>query len=425
MSVKETDNRATWSWAFYDWANSAFATVVMAGFFPIFFKQYWAGDLEVTESTYYLGLANSAASLIVALLSPILGAIADHLGRRKGMLLIFACLGAVMTGGLFWVEQGQWQIAAIVYVLAIIGFSGGNLFYDSMLNIIAGPERVDRVSALGFGLGYLGGGLLFAINVWMTLSPDTFGLENAAQAVRIAFLCTAAWWLVFTVPLLLFVHDRPPTGLTAGSALATGFAQLRVTLGRIRHLPEAWLFLVAYWLYIDGVDTIIRMAVDYGLSIGLESKDLITALLITQFVGFPSAIAFGRIGERIGAKRGIGIAILVYIGVTVFSTFMHHAWQFYVMASVIGLVQGGVQALSRSLYTRLIPVNQSAEFFGFYNMLGKFAAVLGPILVGWTTLLSGSNRIGVLSVLILFIAGALLLWKVDIARGEQQAREYQ
>ncbi len=422
--MKPNDNRATWSWAFYDWANSAFATVVMAGFFPIFFKQYWAGELEVAESTYYLGMANSAASLIVALLSPILGAIADHLGRRKGMLLIFACLGAVMTGSLFWVEQGQWQIAATVYVVAIIGFSGGNLFYDSLLNVIAGPERVDRVSALGFALGYLGGGLLFAVNVWMTLSPDTFGLENAAQAVRIAFLCTAAWWLVFTVPLLLFVRDRPPTGLTAGSALATGLAQLRVTLGRIRHLPQAWLFLVAYWLYIDGVDTIIRMAVDYGLSIGLESKDLITALLITQFVGFPSAIAFGRIGERIGAKRGIGIAIAVYIGVTVFSTFMQHAWQFYVMACVIGLVQGGVQALSRSLYTRLIPARQSAEFFGFYNMLGKFAAVLGPILVGWTTLLTGSNRIGVLSVLILFIAGALLLWKVNVSQGERQALEY-
>lgn len=422
--MNRNDTRATWSWAFYDWANSAFATVVMAGFFPIFFKQYWAGDLDVTESTYYLGAANSAASLIVALLSPILGAIADHLGRRKGMLLIFACLGAVMTGGLFWIDQGQWQVAAIVYVVAIIGFSGGNLFYDSMLSIVAGPERVDRVSALGFALGYLGGGLLFAVNVWMTLSPDTFGLENAGQAVRIAFLCTAAWWLLFTVPLLLFVEDRPPTGLTAGSALATGLAQLRVTLGRIRHLPQAWLFLVAYWLYIDGVDTIIRMAVDYGLSIGLESKDLITALLITQFVGFPSAIAFGRIGERIGAKRGIGIAIGVYIGVTIFSTFMHMAWQFYVMACVIGLVQGGVQALSRSLYTRLIPAKQSAEFFGFYNMLGKFAAVLGPILVGWTTLLTGSNRIGVLSVLVLFISGALLLWKVDVARGERQALEY-
>jgi UMF1 family MFS transporter len=413
------DKRAIWSWAFYDWANSAFATVVMAGFFPIFFKQYWSVDVPVTESTYYLGVINSTASLVVVLLSPILGAVADQMGRRKGFLLIFACLGAVMTGALYWVEQGQWFLAALLYIAAVIGFSGGNLFYDALLNVVSPAQTIDRVSALGFGLGYLGGGLLFAVNVWMTLQPASFGLVDASEAVRVAFICTALWWLLFSLPLLFFVHEPPANKISATKAIKNGFNQLRDTFTKIRLLRQTFLFLVAYWLYIDGVDTIIRMAVDYGLSIGLASSDLITALLITQFVGFPAAIAFGHIGERIGTKQGILLALGVYIIVTLFSAFMHTAWQFYLMAVIIGLVQGGVQSLSRSLYTRLIPAGQSAEFFGFYNMLGKFAAVLGPVLVGGITWLSGSNRIGILSIVLLFIAGGYLLLRVDIAAGQR------
>jgi len=416
------DNKAVWSWAFYDWANSAFATVVMAGFFPIFFKQFWSSGMPVTESTYHLGIINSVASLIVVLLSPILGAIADQLGRRKGFLLVFACMGAVMTGGLYWVEQGNWQLAALLYIAAVVGFSGANLFYDALLAVVSPKESLDRVSALGFALGYLGGGLLFAFNVWMSLQPELFGLKDAGEAVRIAFLCTAVWWLVFSLPLLLFVHEPEVAKIKASQAIGRGLNQLLTTLKQIRMLRQTFLFLVAYWLYIDGVDTIIRMAVDYGLSIGLASTDLITALLLTQFVGFPAAIAFGRIGERIGVKQGILLALAVYIGVTSFSVFMHAPWQFYLLAVVIGLVQGGVQSLSRSLYARMVPVGRQAEFFGFYNMLGKFAAVLGPVLVGWVTWLSGSNRIGILAILLFFILGGFLLWRVDIAEGEKAAK---
>jgi len=417
------NKRAIWSWAFYDWANSAFATVVMAGFFPIFFKQYWSAEVPVIESTYHLGIINSTASLIVVLISPLLGVVADKMGRRKGFLLIFACLGMVMTGALYWVEQGQWLLAALLYIAGVIGFSGGNLFYDAMLTVVSPLRSIDRVSALGFGLGYLGGGLLFAFNVWMTLQPASFGLADASEAVRVAFLCTALWWLLFSLPLLLFVHEPAVDKIAAVVAIKNGFNQLRQTLKQIRALQQTFLFLLAYWLYIDGVDTIIRMAVDYGLSIGLASNDLITALLITQFVGFPAAIAFGYIGERIGTKQGILIALAVYICVTLFSVFMHAAWQFYLLAVIIGLVQGGVQSLSRSLYARLIPPGQNAEFFGFYNMLGKFAAVLGPVLVGWITLLSGSNRIGILSIVLLFLAGGYLLLRVDIATGQQAAKK--
>ncbi len=416
--------RSTWSWALYDWGNSAYATVVIAGFFPIFFKQYWSADLPATESTYWLGVANSTASFVVALLSPILGAVADQLGRRKGMLLVFACLGVVATGCLYWVEKGQWQIAAWVYVISLIGFSGANLFYDSLLKVIASEDRVDRVSALGFSLGYLGGGLLFAVTVWMTLSPATFGLADAAEAVRISFLLAAGWWALFSVPILLYVHDEPATDKSLAHAVQRALTELHMTLRRVRSLPQTWTFLIAYWLYIDGVDTIIRMAVDYGLSIGLESKDLITALLITQFVGFPAALVFGRLGERIGAKQGVLLAIGVYICVTLYSVTMQSAWQFYLLAVVIGLVQGGVQALSRSLYARMIPAGRHAEFFGFYNMLGKFAAVIGPVLVGWTALMFDSNRIGILAVLILLVAGGLLLLRVDVDQGRKAAAQY-
>ncbi len=418
------DRRAVWSWALYDWGNSAYSTVVIAGFFPIFFKQYWSVGVEATESTYWLGVANSAASLLVALMSPVLGALADQLGRRKGMLFVFACLGVVSTGCLFLVEKGAWELAAVVFVCSLVGFSGANLFYDSLLKVVAGAERVDRISALGYSLGYLGGGLLFAVNVWMTLSPATFGLADAAQAVRISFLCAAGWWAFFSIPILLFVAEEHRASVSTRVAVSASLRELHRTLTHLRSLRQAWTFLLAYWLYIDGVDTIIRMAVDYGLSIGLESTDLITALLITQFVGFPAAIVFGRIGERIGARQGVLIAIGVYICVTVYSVFMQSAWQFYVLAVVIGLVQGGVQALSRSLYARFVPAGRQAEFFGFYNMLGKFAAVLGPVLVGWTALFFDSNRIGILAVLVLLIAGGALLLRVDVAAGEREAQAF-
>jgi UMF1 family MFS transporter len=327
-----------------------------------------------------------------------------------------------MTGALYYVAAGDWQLAALCYVLAVLGFSGGNLFYDALLVFVARPTQLDRVSALGFALGYLGGGVLFAVNVLMVLHPDWFGLADKSAAVRVSFLTVAVWWAVFSIPILVSVHEaRTPQPTRLGAALRQGFSQLRHTLREIGRLPQTFLFLLAYWLYIDGVDTIIRMAVDYGLSLGFPSNSLIIALLITQFVGFPAAIAFGRLGERIGARTGILIALAVYVAVTTWGAFMNQVWEFYVLAVVIGLVQGGVQSLSRSLYARLIPAGRSAEFFGFYNMLGKFAAVLGPILMGWVGVMTGSPRLGILSVLVLFVLGALLLLKVDLARGQHDA----
>jgi UMF1 family MFS transporter len=432
--------KAVWGWALYDWANSAFATTVMAGFFPVFFKQYWSAGVDANLSTARLGLGNAAAGLLVALSAPILGAMADRSAARKRFLARFAYLGVLATAALFVVGQGQWALALGVYAIGVIGFSGANIFYDALLPMVASEADVDVVSGFGYAMGYLGGGLLFLLNVLMVVMPHAFGIGDAAQAVRIGFLSVALWWGCFSLFILVWVPKDPPAALPAGAVWSAGVAQLRHTFGRLRHMKTVLLFLCAYWLYIDGVDTIIRMAVDYGMSLGFATNDLLMALLVTQFVGFPAALAFGRLGQRLGPRNGIYIAIGVYVAATVWGVSMTHKAEFYGLAIMIGLVQGGIQALSRSYYTRLIPADKSAEFFGFYNMLGKFAAIVGPLLVGATGLLvrqllmpasptaEDLLRVGTLasrwsmaSVLILFAAGALLLHFVDEEKGRVQA----
>jgi UMF1 family MFS transporter len=419
---QRTHRRAQWSWALYDWANSAFATTVMAGFFPVFFKSYWAAGMPATESTARLGTANAIASLLVVLLAPLLGILADRSGRKKGLLLMLATLGVLMSACLFLVAEGYWLVAAGFYVLGVIGFAGGNVAYDAMLLDVAERSELERVSALGFALGYLGGGLLFAVNVLMVLYPQAVGLSDKGEAVRIAFLMVAIWWAVFSLPVLLFVHEVPrPASARLMVGMSATWRDLRDTWRLLRQLPMALVFLLAYWCYIDGVDTIVRMAVDYGLSLGFVAESLLTALLITQIVGFPAALVFGRIGDRIGAKSAIWLALLVYVIVVFWAWRMSATWEFYALAVAIGLVQGGIQAMSRALYARLIPAEHAGRLFGLYNMMGKFAAVIGPLLVGWVAVLSGSTRTGILSVLLLFLAGGILLSRVNVAEGERAA----
>ena len=425
------DRKTVLGWVLYDWANSAFATTVMASFFPIFFKGYWTAGTDPVVSTAKLGLANSAAGILVALMAPVLGAIADRGEAKKRFLLFFAAVGILMTSALYFVPMGHWQAAAACYVLAMVGFSGSIIFYDSLLTTVAPEARRDAVSSQGFAMGYLGGGLLFALNVWMTLSPETFGLPDRGEGVKLSFLTVGLWWALFSLPLALLVRERAGAGRKSASAvIREGLAQLRGTLREIRHLRTIFLFLAAYWLYIDGVDTIIVMALDYGLSIGFKAEDLIVALLLTQFIGFPSALAFGFLGERIGSKRAILIGIAAYLAITVWGAFIDDKREFFVLACLIGLFQGGVQALSRSLYSRIIPADKSAEFFGFYNMLSRFATVAGPLLIGGTGLWARSmgfagstaSRIGIVSVAALFLAGGLLLHRVDENRGKEEAR---
>lgn len=427
MSAPSAKRRAQWSWALYDWANSAFATTVMAGFFPVFFKSYWATGMTATESTARLGITNGVASLLVVLLAPILGVLADRAGHKKRLLLLLAALGALMSGSLYLVAEGYWLVAAGIYVLGVIGFAGGNVAYDAMLLDIAERRELERISALGFALGYLGGGLLFAVNVLMVVQPQWFGLADKGEAVRTAFLMVAAWWALFSLPVWLFVPDSADTrdAPPLRRGLRHAWQEFRRTWALLRGLPMAFMFLIAYWCYIDGVDTIVRMAVDYGLSLGFPAESLLTALLITQAVGFPAALAFGRIGDRFGAKRAIWLAITVYVLVVFWASQMAASWEFYVMAVLIGLVQGGIQAMSRALYARLIPAEHAGRLFGLYNMMGKFAAVVGPLLVGWVTLFADSTRVGILSVLLLFVAGGFLLSRVDVERGAREAMRWE
>lgn len=410
----QENRRAVWSWAFIDWANSAFSIVVMTAFFPIFFSDYWADVPGMTpeRKTAYLGYANTISSLVIALLAPVLGSIADQGNSKRRFLFAFTLLGAAATAALPLAAKGEYFLAAALYAVAAVGFAGNNLFTDALLTDVAEPRHYDRVSARGYALGYLGSGALFVVCTLAVKDPAKFGLAGPVEAVSAALVVTAVWWLVFTVPALLWVRETaatPPAG--EGSAIARGFRQLAGTFRELRSDRRLLYFLGGYILYIDGVNTVIKMAVAFGKAIGLDSGGMLLALIVTQFVAFPAAIVFGRIGERFGARRGILLGIAVYAGVCLFATSMDSPREFFAMAVVIGLVQGGVQSLSRSFFARLIPPEKGGEYFGFYNLLGKFAAVLGPTLMGATAMLTDA-RTSILALLLLFAGGGWLLSRV-------------
>ncbi len=434
--------KSVWGWAMYDWANSAFATTVMAGFFPIFFKQWWSYGTDVNVSTAQLGFGNSMAGLIIALSAPFLGAVADRGSAKKKLLILFAYLGVLMSAALFFIDKGQWAAAIFVYAMGLIGFSGANIFYDALLPSVADENEIDYVSGFGFSLGYLGGGLLFLINVLMTLNPGWFGLPDAAAAVRWSFVTVAVWWGGFSLLTILWVPEKTDAiaPVSMKQAALEGVKQLIRTFRKVRHLKTVMLFLAAYWLYIDGVDTVIRMAVAYGLSIGFKANDLITALLVVQFVGFPAALVFGKLGQSWDIKKSIYLALAIYMVVTIWATLISTTREFFLLAGLIGCVQGGIQALSRSYYARLIPRNQAGEFYGFYNMLGKFAAIIGPALMGGVGLMARNwlmppsptpgqaeqvgilaSRISIASISLLFIAGAVIFYFVDEKKGKEEA----
>jgi len=422
--MKDLFNRRTLSWALYDWANSAYATIVLAVFFPLVFSNYWFAGTGSENSTTPLGIANSVASLVIVLLAPVLGAIADKGGIKKKFLFTFAAIGVVFVSSLFFIEQGEWLLALCVYALAGIGFAGANIFYDALIIDVSVRDKFDIVSAFGFAAGYLGGGLALVIAIAFTTVPETFGFAGREQAMLASFVLAGLWWAVFSIPLLLGVKEsRIDSDIRFTQAVTGGIEQLLATFKEVRRLRIVWLFLLAYWFYIDGVYTIIRMAMDYGVRLEFDQISLVWAFLITQFIGFPAAIAYGKLGEKIGAKTGIVIAIGVYIAVTIYGYFMDVVAEFYALAIVIGLVQGGVQSLSRSLYARIVPGNKAAEFFGFYNIMGKFATVLGPLLVAMVSGITGDPRLAILSIIVLFAIGGILLLFVDETEAQRVARE--
>jgi UMF1 family MFS transporter len=401
-------------WALYDWANSAFSTTVMAGFFPLFFSKFWSAGADPQLSTAQLGLSIAISNTLVALMAPLLGSLSEKSSSKKSMMGFFVIVGALSTLALAFIPKGEWASACFFYGLAVLGFNGSLVFYDAMLPFVSGKRSPDEVSALGFSLGYLGGGLLFAVNILMTLYPSHFGLADATQAVQVSFIMVAVWWILFSGPLFLSIRESElgPKSQWEWRHLRASLRDIAATLRDLRRFSNIFLFLAGYWLYIDGVNTIIRMAVDYGVKIGLGSNGLIIALLITQFVAFPATLVFGKAATRFGAKNSVLFGIFVYLGVVLWAYRMNTNLEFYGMAVVIGLVQGGVQAMSRSLFSQLVPAQREGEFFGFFNMVGKFGGILGPMLMSATGLYLGDSRAGVLSLAILFIAGGALLLRV-------------
>ena len=348
----------------------------------------------------------------VSLLAPVLGAIADGGGYRKRFLFVLAVLGAVTTASLSLIGEGGWVWALGLFMLASIGYYSANVFYDSLIIDVSNPKYYSLVSSLGFSLGYFGGASLLALHVWMLRSPELFGFSDTSQIIKFAFITVGIWWIIFLMPLMFVVREGKSVNANGGGTVAMAYRALMTTFREIKKYRNVLIFLIAYWLYIDGVFTVIFMAVNYGQRLGFSPQDLVTALLITNFVGFPATLAFGALGQRVGQKNMIYVGLSVYVGVACWAVFLDDVRQFYVMAILIGTVQGGVQGMSRALYASLIPAERSGEFFGFYNMLTKFAHILGPFLVFIGTLMSDKPQF-ILAILIpVFISGGLVLTRV-------------
>ena len=414
------------AWVMYDWANSAFATTVMAAVFPLFFRSMAIADgVEGTDATAYWAYTTSAALLIVAILGPVLGTASDHTGGKKRFLSAFAGLGIAATTLFVFLGERSYEAGAVLFILGNVGFAGANIFYESLLPHISRPGDMDRISARGYAIGYLGGGSLLVVNALWMIRPDLFFMPDWGFAVRASFLSVAVWWTVFTLPLLRHVPE-PPTMRTPGESASLVAATARRMAHTARQLPryrQLLLFLLAFWLYNDGIGTIQKMALAYGDEIGIPRTDLVLALIITQFVGVPAAFAFGLLAGRIGAKRSIMMGLMVYATITVAAYFMRTATHFYALAAVVGLVQGGTQALSRSLFGSMVPKSQSAAFFGFYSTSSKFAGIVGPLLFGLVTQGTGTGRFGIISLIVFFTVGGALLMRVDVEEGVRVARE--
>ena len=421
------------AWAMYDWANSGMLTVVITAVFPIYFSRVVAGGLLPAEATERFSLATTLALILIAVLSPILGAVADRGGHKLRFLAFFMAVGAAATGGLFLVGSGEWLFALLLFGLANVGLNGSFIFYDALLPHVAEHDEMDRVSTAGYALGYVGGGLLLALCLAMIQQPAWFHLPSGANLspreatlpTRLTFLLSAVWWGVFSIPLFRRVQEpasRSSARKEGAGLIAQTTHDLTETFRDLRKFPQAFLMLVAFLLYNDGIGTIIRMATIYGAEIGIGTGGMIAAIVLVQFVGIPFAFAFGSLAGWLGTRRTIFVGLLVYVGISIFGFFMKNERDFLVLAVLVGIVQGGTQALSRSLFATLIPRDRSGEFFGFFAVFEKFAGIFGPALFSLALVLTGSSRNGILSVIAFFVTGGLLLSRVDIEGGQRQAR---
>ncbi len=410
----------------YDWAKSSFETTVGAAVLPIYYSTVAAATIAPNLASSYWGYTNSIALLLIAFAAPVLGAMADYLGAKKRFLALFLGIGVTATAALFLVDRGEWLLASTLFIVASVGLTGSTVFNDSLLPHIAGDQEVDRVSTAGYALGYLGGGLLLGINVVMILQPGLFGFADTGVATRVVFITVAVWWVVFSIPLFRTVPE-PPRRIEAGESaranpVRVGFTRLRETFGEIRQYRELLKFLIAYWLYIDGVHTIQKMAVIYGAEIGIGRGTLIGAILLVQFVGIPFTFAFGALASRVGPRRGLYLSLAVYTLLACAGYFISQPWHFWALAVVVGMVQGGAQALSRSIYATLVPRAKSSEFFSFFSISERFGGIMGPAVFGVVAQISGTSRLGILALVGFFIGGIAMLSRVDIDAGRVAAR---
>lgn len=389
------------SWVMYDCANSAYSIAITTALFPAYFGMF------TDVAAMNIGFFNSIASIFVALLSPILGTIADYKDFKKRFFTFFFLVGVIFTGALAIVPQGQWVMLAVFYVLTAIGFAGANIFYDSFLVDTTTDDRMDSVSTKGFAFGYIASVIPFAISLGIILM---IGMDSLI-GYQIGFIITALWWGLLTIPMLKHVRqvhyvEREP------NPIGNSFKRLGSTFKKIRQQKTVWIFIIAYFLYIDGVDTIIKMCVPYATDVlGLDSGDIVLLLgilLIIQIIAFPFAILYGRLAKKYSTNRMIIVAISTYVVATLFAFLMTELWHIFVLGAMIGSAQGGIQALSRSYYAKIIPKKNSNEFFGFYNIFGKFAAIIGPSMMALVTNITGEARYSILAILPLFIAGLLV-----------------
>ncbi|WLR47645.1 MFS transporter [Halobacillus litoralis] len=417
--------KPVWSWMLYDFANSAFATTIMAAVLPVFYYDVAAKGVQESLAASYWGYSQSIAVLIVAILAPILGAISDYSAAKKSFLMFFAYMGMIASILLAFVGEGDYIFASILLIVGTIGFSGANVFYDAFLPEVAKEEDIDRVSAAGFTLGYVGGGVLLAINLLMIMKYEWFGLPNTLIGTKLSFVSVGIWWFIFSIPLLKnIVEEKKTQQKRERSYVSIGFQRLRRTWKELRQFKQLLIFLLAFWLYNDGISTIIKMATIYGRDIGIDSTSLITALLITQFVGIPCTFFFGWLAGKITPKRALMISLSIYLVIVALGYFMTSALHFYILAVCVGFVQGGAQALSRSIFGRMVPGDRHAEFFGFYGISSKFAAIFGPFAFALVGQLTGSSRLGILSLVFFFIVGMILLYLLDVDKGVEQAEAY-
>jgi UMF1 family MFS transporter len=417
--MEKERRKIIFSWCMYDWANSAFATTIMAAVLPFFYSSVAGANLSKTTASSYWGYTNTVAMLIVAFSAPVLGALADHWGMKKKFLAGFAILGIISTAFLVSVSRGDWLLASFLYILGMLGFSGGNNFYDSLLPHVAGDGEIDRISSYGYATGYLGGGLLLILNLAMILKPSIFGIPDAEWGARYSFLTVALWWALFSIPILKNVPEPPVVPIVGESAhpMRASFQRLSLTFHNLRQYREAFKFLVAFWLYNDGIGTIISMAVIFGAEINIAQEHLIGAILAVQFVGIPFSLLFGNLAGKIGTKRAIFLGLGIYTGISIGGYFIQNALHFWILAILVGFVQGGTQALSRSLFGTLIPKGRSAEFFSFYDVSSKFAGIIGPSVFGFVGQMTGSSRLSIVALVVFFIGGGLILFQVKEKEG--------